>query len=129
MTLKNSLFLKAGYLLGAIADSTFGFLMIFFPSVCLKVYGINIVLTSEVRFWMAYAGTVIFIWTAFLIWGLMQLRERKFIALVTAFAVLGLVITQIVGIMIGTVPAVNMAPLLAMQFILISLFLIGYFKA
>ncbi len=129
MTLKNTLFLKMGYLLGAIADSTVGFLMIVFPSVCLKIYGINIVLSSEVRFWMAYAGIAIFTWSAFLIWGLRQLEERKFIALASAFVVLGFVIAQIVGIFFGTVSAINMVPLFAMQFILISLFLIGYFKA
>jgi hypothetical protein len=114
---------------GSIADLTFGLLMIVFPSVCLKIYGINIVLSSEIRFWMAYAGTAIFTWTAFLIWGLMQLKERKFIALVTALVVLGLGITQIAGIFFGAVPAVNMAPLFAMQLILIAFLLIGYCKA
>jgi hypothetical protein len=127
--MKNTSFLKVAYWAGAIADLTFGLLMIAFPSACLRVYGINIVVSPEIRFWMAYAGIAIFTWTAFLIWGLRQLEERKFIAIATAFVVLGFVITQIVGIFFGTVSAINMVPLLAMQFILIALLLIGYRKA
>ncbi len=127
--MKNTLILKTAYLAGAIADLTFGFLMIAFPSVCLKIYGINIVLSPVIRFWMAYAGIAIFTWTAFLIWGLRQLKERKFIALATALVVLGFVIAQIVGILFGTVSVVNMVPLFAMQFVLIALLLIGYRNA
>ena len=78
---------------------------------------------------MAYAGIVILTWTAFLIWGLMQLKERKFIAIITVLVIIGLVIVQIMGIFIGAVPAVNMVPLFAMQIILLALFLIGYSKA
>jgi hypothetical protein len=43
--------------------------------------------------------------------------------------VLGFVIAQIVGILFGTVSVVNMVPLFAMQFVLITLLLIGYRKA
>ena len=127
--MKNTSYLKAAYLAGSTADLTFGLLMIVFPSVCLKIYGINVVLSPEIRFWMAYAGVAIFTWTAFLIWGVMQLEERKVIAIVTAFVVLGFVVTQIVGIFFGIVSAVNMIPIFAMQFVLIALLLIGYLKA
>jgi len=127
--MKNTSYLKAAYLAGSVADLTFGLLMIVFPSVCLKIYGINIVLLPEIRFWMAYAGIVIFIWTAFLIWGLMKLEERKFIALITVLVVLGLVSIQTLGIFWGGVNLVNMVPLFAMQFVLITLLLIGYRKA
>ncbi len=127
--MKNTFVLKVAYVLGAIADFTFGLLMIDFPSVCLKIYGINIVLSPETRFWIAYAGVPIFTWTAFLIWGLRQIEERKFIAIATAFVVLGFVIAQIMGISGGTVSATYMVPLLAVQFILMALLLIGYRKA
>ena len=128
--MKRTSFLKTAYVTGAIADLTFGLLMIAFPSVCLKIYGIDIVLSPEIRFWMAYAGIAIFTWTAFLIWGLRQLKERRFIALATALVVIGFVITQIVGLFFGTVSAtINMVPLFAMQFVLIALLLIGYCKA
>ncbi len=127
--MKNTSYLKVAYWAGAIADLKFGLLMIAFPSVCLKIYGINIVLSPEIRFWMSYAGIAIFTWTAFLIWGLRQLEERKFIAIVTAVVVLGFVITQIAGIVFGIVSPINMVPLFGMQFILIALFLIGYRKA
>jgi hypothetical protein len=39
--MKNTAALKAAYALGSIADSGFGLLMLAFPSVCLKLYGIN----------------------------------------------------------------------------------------
>lgn len=127
--MKNTSILKTAYFARAIADLTFGFLMIAFPSVCLKIYGINIVLSPVFRFWMAYAGIAIFTWTAFLIWGLRQLKERKFIALATALVILGFVITQIVGILFDIVSVVNIVPLFAMQFVLIALLLIGYRNA
>ena len=127
--MKSTSFLKTAYVTGAIADLTFGLLMIAFPSVCLKIYGIDIVLSPEIRFWMAYAGIAIFTWTAFLIWGLRHLKERRFVALATAFVVTGFVIIQIVGLFFGTVSAINMVPLFAMQFVLIALLIIGYRKA
>jgi len=126
--MKNTFVLKVAYLAGAGADLTLGLLMIAFPSVCLKLYGINIKPSPESRFWMAYAGIPIFVWTAFLVWGSRRLRERKFVAISTAFVVLGFVIAQIVGVLLGTVSAVNMLPLFAMQLILIALFLTGYRK-
>ena len=64
-----------------------------------------------------------------MIWGMRKLEERKFIAIVTVFVVLGFVITQIVGISWGIVSAINMVPLFAMQFVLIALLLTGYRKA
>jgi hypothetical protein len=127
--MKNPSVLKVAYVLGVIADLAFGILLIAFPSFSLKIYGINTELSPAIRFWMAYAGTVIFTWTAFLIWGLMQPKERKFISLVTALVVLGLSITQIAGLFFNAVPAANMIPLFALQFILIAFFLIGYCKA
>jgi len=78
---------------------------------------------------MAYAGIAIFKWTAFLVWGLRQLRERKFIAIATAAVVLGFVCAQIVGIFSGIVSVINMVPLFVMQSVLIALLLIGYYKA
>ena len=78
---------------------------------------------------MAYAGIAIFSWTAFLIWGLGQLKERKFIALATVFVIVGFIIVQIAGIIFGTFSVVNMVPLFAMQLILVTLLLVGYCKA
>ena len=69
-TRKDTSILRTACLAGAIADLAFGLLLIAFPSLSLKIYGINIELSPAVRFWMAYAGIAIFSWTAFLIWGL-----------------------------------------------------------
>jgi len=92
-------------------------------------HGINAALSSELRFWIGYAGIAIFAWTAFLVWGSRRPGERKFVAIPTVGVVLGFVIAEIVGIFQGTVSAINMAPLLAMQLILIALLLIGYRRA
>ncbi len=127
--MKNTSILKAAYLAGAVADFTIGLLMIAFPSVCLKLYGTNAALSPELRFWIVYAGIPIFAWTAFLIWGSRRPGERKFVAIPTVCVVLGFVIAEIVGIFQGAVSAINMAPLLAMQFILIALLLTGYRRA
>jgi hypothetical protein len=126
--MKNETILKIGYVLGSIADMILGLLMVAFPSICLKIYGIQVELSSTIRFWMAYAGLVIFLWTAFLLWGRRKPQERKFIALVTVFAVLGLVIIQICGILFQVVPLLNMIPLFIMQSILIFFFVYGYHK-
>ncbi|MFC2084681.1 hypothetical protein ACFLS9_06465 [Bacteroidota bacterium] len=39
--MKNETTLKIGYVLGSIADMIFGLLMIAFPSICLKIYGVR----------------------------------------------------------------------------------------
>ena len=127
--MKNETILKTGYVLGSIADIIFGVLMIAFPSICLKIYGINTPLSPTIRFWMAYAGLIIFLWTALLLWGMRKPKERKFIELVTAFVVLGFVVIQICGILFRVVPLLNMMPLFLMQFILIFFFVYGYYKA
>jgi len=126
--MKSASILRTAYWAGAISDFIFGLLMIFVPSVCLKIYGINIELSPAVRFWMAYAGIAIFSWTGFLIWGLGQLKERKFIALATVFIIFGFVSVQIAGVIVGTVSIVNMVLLFALQLILAALLLVGYCK-
>ena len=127
--MKNTSILRIAYWAGSIADLAFGLLLIAFPSLSLKIYGVNIELSPPVRFWMAYAGVAIFSRTAFLIWGLGQLEERKFIALATVFVIVGFFIAQIVGIIFGTISVVNMVPLFAMQLVLVALFLAGYCRA
>ena len=129
MTMKGTSILRTAYWGGSIADLAFGFLLIAFPSLSLKIYGINTELSPAVRFWMVYAGVAIFSWTAFLIWGLRQLEERKFVALATVIVVLGFAIVEIVGIIFGTVSAINMVALLAVQVVLVGLLLVGYCKA
>ncbi len=127
--MRNETILKIGYVLGSIADMIFGLLMVAFPSICLRIYGIQVELSSTIRFWMAYAGLVIFLWTALLLWGRRKPQERKFIALVTVFVVLGFVIIQICGVLFQVVPLLNMIPLFIMQSILIFFFVYGYYKA
>jgi hypothetical protein len=127
--MKNTSILKVAYLAGAVADFTVGLLMITYPSICLKLYGFNITQSPEVRFWVAYAGVPILAWTAFFIWGLRRPGERKFVAVPTILVVLCFVMVQIAGIFNGTLPTVNMLPLLAMQLVLVALFLMGYRRA
>lgn len=91
--MKNERILKTGYVLGSIADIAFGLLMVF-PAVCLKIYGIQMALSLQIQFWMAYAGCVIFSWTALLLWGRRKPGERKFIALATVFPVLVFIVSM-----------------------------------
>ena len=127
--MKNTSILRVAYLAGAVADFTIGLLMIAFPSVCLKLYGIDTALSPELRFWVVYAGIPIFAWTGFLIWGSRRPGERNFVAIPTVCVALGFVIAEVVGILFDIFSAINMAPLLAMQLILIALLLTGYRKA
>jgi len=127
--MNNTSLLRVAYLAGAVADLTIGFLMIAFPSVCLKLYGTGEALSPELRFWIVYAGVPIFAWTAFLIWGSRRPGERKFVAIPTVGVALGFIIAEIVGILRGTVSAINMAPLLAMQLIMTAMLLTGYRRA
>ncbi len=127
--MKNITIIKVGYIIGSIADSIFGLLMIAFPAVSLNIYGIDTTLSPTIRFWMAYAGIVIFLWTAFLLWGWKQPHERKFIALVTVCVVFGLVLIQFGGVLFGVVPLTNMIPLFLLQFVLMFFLGYGYYKA
>ncbi len=100
----NNKVLKAAYILGIIADITFGLLLILAPSFSLSFYGFDEALSSVTRFWMAYAGVAIFTWTAFLVWAYQDLKGRKFVSLVTAFVVVGFVVAQIAAILFSVVP-------------------------
>ncbi len=126
--MKNETIINIGYVLGSVADTIFGLLMITFPSIILKIYGIQAVLSPTIRFLTAYAGIPILIWTAFLLWGRRKPQERKFIALVTVFVVLGFMIIQIFGILLQVIPLLNMIPLFILQSILIFFLGYGYYK-
>jgi predicted permease len=103
--------------------------MIAFPSFCLEMYGFETILTPAIQFWMAYAGVIIFLWTALLLWAMRKLQERKFIALVTVFVVLGFMVIQICGFMFQVISLINLIRLLIIQLTLISILGYGYYKA
>ncbi|MGD9202814.1 MAG: hypothetical protein PVI26_14740 [Chitinispirillia bacterium] len=126
--MKNEKIIKTGYVLGSILDILFGLLMVAFPSFCLKIYGFQTELSPTIRFWIAYPGSIIFFWTALLIWGMRKPQERKFIALITILIVFGFMLIQICGILFQVVPFLNMVWLLIIQLLLISILGYGYYK-
>lgn len=120
--------IKAAYVLGIIADVVFGLCLMAFPAFAMKAYGMQTPLSPTIHFWMAYAGCVIFVWTAFLIWAYQKPVERKLIALVTFFAVLGLALIQVFGLISHVVPLVNTIWLWALQLVLMFFFGYGYYS-
>ena len=78
--------LKASYIAGAVADGVVGILM-------LIPYW---VVEEEFRFSMGFGASLMFGWTALLLWAYQEPEERKGILLLTIFPVIpGLVATQV----------------------------------
>jgi hypothetical protein len=79
------------------------------------------------RFAMGYAAALMTGWTALLLWAYQRPIERAFVAVLTMFVVVGLVTTEIVSVLFGTLTAVRMMPTWILQAMLLCLFAFAYF--
>ena len=66
-------------------------------------------------------------WTALLIWAYQMPVERMFVAALTMLVIAGLVATEILTVLFGTLPASRMMPTWIFQAILLGLFPYAYF--
>ena len=112
--------LRASYLIGAIADGTFAILMLM-PSRMAE---------SEFRYPMGLAASLMFGWTALLLWAYMRPMERKGVLVLTIFPVIsGLMATGIWAVAAGHFPVARILPSSVLGSAMILLMAFSYWKA
>jgi hypothetical protein len=112
--------LRASYIAGVVADGLIGILMLI-PSRMGE---------TEFRYPMGLGATLMFGWTALLLWGNMKPLERKGILLLTIFPVItGLIATGIWAAASGLFPVEKIIPSSILGLALIFLLGFSYLKA
>lgn len=112
--------LRASYIAGAVADGVIGILMLI-PSRMGE---------TEFRYPMGLGASLMFGWTAILLWGNIKPLERKGVLLLAIFPVItGLVVTGIWAAASGFFPVKKIIPSSILGVVLIFLFGFSYMKA
>jgi len=112
--------LKASYIIGAIADGFIGILMLL-PSRMGE---------AEFRYPMGLGASLMFGWTVLFLWAYKRPMERKGILVITIFPVISsLVATGIWAAAAGHFPVQRVVPTTVLGTVLIILFGFSYWKA
>lgn len=112
--------LKASYMAGAVADGIIGILMLM-PSRMGE---------AEFRYPMGLGASLMFGWTALLLWAYRRPMERKGVLLLTIFPVIsGLVITGIWAAAAGHLPVQKIVPSSILGIAMCILMGVSYWKA
>jgi hypothetical protein len=64
-------------------------------------------------------------WTLLLVWAYQKPLERRFVAALTIFVILGLVLTEILGLFAGNLSPGRVVPVLCLQAGLLTIFAAG----
>ncbi|HVN87488.1 MAG TPA: hypothetical protein VMW17_21850 [Candidatus Binatia bacterium] len=78
------------------------------------------------RFAMGYAASLMLGWTALLIWASQRPVERAGVAALTVLVIYGLVVTELLAVLSGYMPAWRMIPTWILQAVLLGLFASAY---
>jgi len=119
--------LRAAFLAGAITDAL-AVVPMLSPAMARLLWGFDDA-GGAYRFAMGYAASLMAAWTGLLLWAYRCPIERAFVAVLTVFVVYGLVATEIVAVVSGTLSAWRMAPTWILQAMLVTLFASGYHYA
>jgi len=112
--------LKASYMAGAVADGIIGILMLMPDRMG----------EAEFRYPMGLGASLMFGWTALLLWAFKKPMERKGVLLLTIFPVIsGLVVTGIWAAAAGHLPVQKIVPSSILGTALCILMGISYWKA
>lgn len=112
--------LKASYIAGAVADGMIGVLMLL-PGRMGE---------SEFRYPMGLGASLMFGWTALLLWAYMRPMERKGVLVLTIFPVIsGLMATGIWAVAAGHFPVERILPSSVLGSAMILLMAFSYWKA
>lgn len=124
MTTRQEQLLRTAFLLGAITDAL-AVIPMLFPPIAWLVWGFE-EQTGPYRFAMGYAATLMAAWTGLLLWAYQRPLERAFVAPLTVFIMYGLVLTEIIAVLTGAMPAWRMVPTWILQAGLLGLFASAY---
>lgn len=122
--------LRISYWVGAIADAIAGVLMLF-PKAGRSVYGItDFTPSADYRYAMGLGASLMFGWTALLLWADRKPAERKGVLLITVFPVIfGLALAGVFAVTSELIPASKMVPTWVLQAALATLFVFSYVRA
>lgn len=112
--------LRTAFLAGAVADAATLLPMLFSPLAGL-LWGFHE--TSEgYRFAMGYGASLMLGWTLLLLWAYRRPIERRFVAALTVLVICGLVLTEVMVVLSGSLEGWRMIPTWSLQAALIGLF-------
>ncbi len=117
-------FLRIAFLAGAITDAG-ALLPMLFPGLSRVLWGVH-ESSPSYRFAMGYGASLMLGWTILLLWAYRRPVERRFIAPLTIFVILALILTEVVAVRAGTLAAWRMLPTRCLQAVLIALFAAAY---
>jgi hypothetical protein len=116
--------LQTAFLAGAVTDAVALFPMLV-PSFGNMLWGFSDTSISY-RFAMGYGGSLMFGWTLLLLWAARRPFERRFVAILTALVIVGVVVTEIWAVATGAFRVSRMIPSWCLQAILIGWLLWAY---
>ena len=116
--------LRTAFLAAALTDGL-ALVPMLFPPMARLLWGFEDV-SGTYRFAMGYGASLMAAWTVLLVWAYREPIERAFVAALTVLVIYGLVATEIVAVVSGTLPAWRMTPTWVLQAALLSLFAGAY---
>ena len=117
---RQSQILRIAFAAGAITDAL-ALLPMLFPALAKIMWGFTD-MSDPYRFAMGYAAALMLGWTGLLVWAYQRPIERQAVAVLTILVIGGLVMTEIVSVLNGSVALWQMAPTWVLQAILLALF-------
>ena len=120
----NARWLRIAFIVGAITDGV-ALLPMVFPSLAKILWGLD---GMPASFWFAmhYGAALMLGWTGLLIWAAIRPIERKFVAVLTALVIAGLMVAEAQAVILGVIDAHRLIPIAVLQLILFLLFVAAY---
>lgn len=122
------IFLRVSFWLGAILDAIAA-IQLMLPEIWLNFYGLSAQTSPILTYALATGATLMWGWTALLIWADRKPLERKGVLLLTVIPVVGLALNNVYAATSGLSSIQSMAPTLTLQCVLAGLFLFSYLNA
>jgi hypothetical protein len=124
MTERRERLLRTAFLLGAVTDAL-AVIPMLSPPMASLLWGFSDQ-SGAYRFAMGYGATLMLGWTGLLLWAYRRPLERAFVAALTVFVIYGLVLTEVVAVVGGHLPAWRMVPTWILQAGLLGVFVRAY---
>jgi hypothetical protein len=118
--------LRVSYWIGAIADLIVGIAMVYPKFLALVLRLEEPPLAIETRCALGIGASLMFGWTALLLWADRKPLQRKGVLVLTVAVILGLAFTILYGFLGGYIPLASALSVWVFQTFLIALFLLAY---
>lgn len=119
--------LRTAFVAGAVTDAL-ALVPMLVPAIANLVWGFEDP-SGAYRFAMGYGASLMLGWTGLLIWAYQRPVERRFVAALTVVVIYGLVLTEVMAVLSGQLPAWRMVPTWCLQGLLLGLFAGAYHYA